>query len=391
MVKRVDEPFDPFDNDVDLFNVDNLRTPSTDDDDDVPAAKSARRSQSRRSRGGGGVRIGQLIGGLIQAVLIAVLALAIFGALGFGVAFGGQQLGLLPTRPPRVEEPQAVAAVPTQPPQQAAPTQGGSAPTSAPAQGVAAPTQAPPTATPDQGCAAAAPWWNSSQVQQTYQYFLTTAISDARGSDRIPALLDSMNIKSSFVANFHSKDFQDDACVDPVRNDLVSGFNEIMNAVRSVQTSDEAGVTQHQANADKSFAQATADLWALNVNVDADAPPSVGVAQGSGASCGAQDWYSSTKTQLDAFFSTGNQINVNSQPNEVRAKIDNMNAIQANIATATTPACVSKPQTILLNALASDVAYYQQLQTGSNGDTQRSAFEQKYRLFNAWMAWLGVS
>lgn len=386
MVKRLDDPYDPFD-DEDLFNVDNLR-PSG-DDDDAPAKQSGKKSGGRR--GGGGFGIGSLIVGLIQAVVIAVLALAIFGAIGFGVAFGGQQLGLLPTRPPRVEAPTQVAAAPTQAPP-AAPTQG-SAPTSTPAQVVAAPTQAPvqPTAAPVQGCPAAAPWWNSSQVQQTYLYFLNAAIPEARSSDRIPAQLDSMGIKSSFVANYHDKNFPDDACVAPVRTDLVNGFNEITNAVRSVQTGDNAGVTQHQAAAEKDFAQAIADLWSLDVNVDANAPPSVGVARDSGASCGAQDWYNTTKTQLDAFFNAGGQITVQSQPNEVRAQMDNMNAVQATISTVTTPACVSKPQSILLDALNSDVEYYKQVQAGNSGDAQLSDFQQKYRLFNAWMLWLGVN
>src|SRR5262249_26376885 len=133
---------------------------------------------------------GRFIGGLIQIILIAVIAVVVFLALAFGVVFGGQKAGIIPTRAssfgaaPVNLLPTSAPAQPT--PAPAAPSQPQNAPTNAPA--------AQPVG-PDQGCPTAATWWNSPQIQKEYTYFTQQALSDVRaGSQPISAIINQMGI-----------------------------------------------------------------------------------------------------------------------------------------------------------------------------------------------------
>ena len=198
-----------------------------------------------------------LILGIFQVILYAIIALAIFLAVGFGIVFAGQQLGYIPARAST-----GAAA--------SAPTAVALAPTSAAQQPAAVPTQPPPTATTDAGCPSAADWWNSQQVQDNYQYFSQKALNDALGSNRIPALVEQMSIRRDFVANF-SLTGNDDPCLDPLRADLLRGFDATINAVR-VYNSDSTGAATQQANANQAYADLFDALRALGVTVETATP-----------------------------------------------------------------------------------------------------------------------
>src|SRR5690606_23935336 len=128
--------------------------------------------------------VGQILGGLIQAIVFGVVALAIFLAIGLGIIFVGQRVGVVPARG-------AANAASTA----ALPTQAALVATTAPD---APPTAVPvvlPSATPDGNCPTAPAWWNSQQVRDNYAYFTEQALDEARNSDRIAALLEQMRIR----------------------------------------------------------------------------------------------------------------------------------------------------------------------------------------------------
>ncbi len=286
MARRKSDEFDPFDDEmfgkdlesVDLdalrLEVDNLSFDDDEDDAPVPEPRSSRMSSLRRRSGserppkprsartGTPIRIVPLIVGLFQVIIYAVIALALFLAIGFGIVYAGQQLGYIPQRAAT----SAAAA--------GAPTAVAVAPTSAAEQPVVVPTQPPPpTATPDLGCPSAATWWNNSQIQNAYVYFTGQALNDARGSSRITALITQMTIRRDFVANYRMNGDPNDPCLDPLRADLLRGFDATISAARIINT-DTTSAAEQQANAEQAYADLFDALRALGVTVDAATPAS---------------------------------------------------------------------------------------------------------------------
>ncbi len=279
MARRQSDEFDPFDDelfgrDLELVDLDALRLEvddrAFDDDEEIDEQldPEPRPSRGRRfGRGGGSrppkprststrtpLRIGSLILGFFQVIVYAVVALALFLGIGFGIVYAGQQLGYIPKRAASAatsSTPTAVAIVPTEAAQQP----------------VAAPTQPPPpTATPDLGCPDAAAWWNDAQIQNAYTYFTQQALEDALGSSRIPALITQMTIRRDFVANYQMGGDPDSPCLDPLRADLLRGFDATISAARIINT-DSTSANEQQANADKAYADLFDALRALGVTV----------------------------------------------------------------------------------------------------------------------------
>ncbi len=282
--RQSSEEFDPFDenlfgSDLESVDLDALRLEvdnlTFEDEDEAPAAEprpsrgrglgrrggSGRPPKPRSARTGTPIRIGSLIVGLFQVIVYAVVALALFLAIGFGIVYAGQQLGYIPKRASTsaaAGAPTAVAAVPT----------------SAAQQPVVVPTQPPPpTATSDPGCPSAADWWNDSQIQNAYVYFSQQALDDARGTNRMAALIEQMNIRRNFVASYQMNGKPNDPCLDPLRADLLRGFDATISAARIVNT-DSTSAAEQQANADQAYADLFDALRALGVTVDTTTPGS---------------------------------------------------------------------------------------------------------------------
>jgi len=265
MAKQPDDfdPFDDFGSDIDDADIDSLRIDDADDidvdvdDADVKTAIRPRQETVYRPR----PTIGQIIVGLIQVILFAVIFLAIFLAVGFGAVFGGQKVGLVPTRAPGGSG-MLISLLPTAgaPPSNTAPTE---APQEAPTAVPAA-----PTATIDIGCVNANDWWNSQQIQSNYQYFAGAAINDARTSDRIPALLEQMRIKRSFVDSYQPNGKPLDACLTDAKAALLKAFDATIEAARAIGAKDDATFQTQQGNATAAFNEMATDLRKYGVAVD---------------------------------------------------------------------------------------------------------------------------
>lgn len=195
---------------------------------------------------------GQIIGGALQVIVQTVIVLVVFLAIGFGVVFAGQRIGVFPQRAASVAAPNlgiAVGIVPTQ------------APTAIPS------TAIPPTATLAPGemldCPGAVTWWSSQQVQDNYTYFTTTALNEARGSNRIPALMENMRIRRNFVANTPM-----DACAEEIRAALLRAFDATIEAARSVGAADEAALATQLDNVNAAYADLQEALALVGVTVE---------------------------------------------------------------------------------------------------------------------------
>ncbi|MEP7290128.1 MAG: hypothetical protein ABI835_00040 [Chloroflexota bacterium] len=368
-----DELFDdPLENPLDRLKLDDLQLDEIEEEDDPE------RAQWRST--GTSLSVGQIVGGAVQVILMAVVALAIFLAIGFGVIFAGQRLGVVAARAlPGAAT--SVASVPTQAP--------AALPTSAP-QTAAEPTTPPaalPSATPDSGCPTAPAWWNSQQIRDNYVYFTQQALDEARGSERIAALLEQMRIRRNFVSNFGTA-----PCLSGALDALLRGFDATIESARALNSNDQGALAQQQATASSAFAELTVALWTVSANADPAAPPALGVVRNSGASCGGQSWYSAVKPHSDAFANAANQLNVTSTPPDAaRTLLNTMQTERDSIAAVETPVCAAQAQTLLLGALDSRKQIFEQQLAGSNANTALSEYSRQNTLFKAWVQWLGVN
>ena len=381
------DPFDePFDDPLEA-NIDDLRFDEVEDidlDDDQGLTPRAPLS------------VGQVIGGFLQVIVFAIIALAIFLAIGFGVIFAGQQVGIVVTHPASGSS--SVSLAPTAAPTNAPAAQPSVQPTAAQANGAPTPPSAAtavasvPTATTDTGCTSAAAWWNSQTIQSNYQYFTAQVLGDVRaGQQPLSALVEQMGIHRSFVQNYQPDNQPPAPCLSDALNALLSAFDATINEARVLGSSDLSTLSQQQASVEQAYAKLTAALWAVNVNADADSPVALNVAPGSGADCGAPAWYSSVKPHLDAFFGAAQQIDlVSMTANAVRSQFTAMQSERDSIAAFTVPGCLAKPQALLLGALDSDIQSFMQRAAG-DADTSLGEYTRQYELFLAWLQWLGVS
>ncbi|MCC6803285.1 MAG: hypothetical protein IT319_10395 [Anaerolineae bacterium] len=367
------DPFDlPLDDDIGNLDVDinDLRDLRIEDSGDLDESLlSAVETPSVRQP----LTIGGVIGGTLQIILIAVLGVLIVLALGFGVIFGGQQLGLVPTRA------NATLSIANLLPSQLAPA------TTAP-ESIATTTPALPTLTPDLTCAGGVTWWNSQQISDNYAYFTTQAVNDASDPARQAAVLEQMRIRREFVANFPA-----DSCVTEARDALLRGIDATIEVARVATSGDQAALNEKQAAQVEAFAALTAALWGLNINIDADSAPANGVARNGGANCGAQSWYDTIQPHNDTFLATADQIDLTTMTaSAVRPLIETMRAERDAIAANTAPICASRAQTLLLGALDSYVQALEQQIEARSASGNYSAYTRQNSLFLAWMRWLGV-
>jgi len=323
------------------------------------------------------VSVGQIIGGLIQVILTAALALVLFLAIAFVIIFGAQRLGVIPQRGAESAAPAA-----------ALPTQAAAAATTAP-EVAAVPTDIPAplaSATPDTTCPTAPAWWNSQQIQDNYVYFTQRALEEARTTDRIGALLEQMRIRRNFVQNFGAA-----PCLSAAQAALLQGFDATIESARALNAGNTLAYKEQQNIASSAFAALTVELWAFGANADPLAPPILGVARNSGAECGAQAWYSAVNPHTSAFYAAADQIDVVTTPPDVaRPLLDTMQTERDAAAATETPQCAQQAQVHLLAALDNYRASIEQRLAGSL-DTAMSEHTRQNTIFNAWVLWLGVS
>jgi hypothetical protein len=135
-------------------------------------------------------------------------------------------------------------------------------------------TAIPPTATLAPGelldCPDASAWWNSQPIQDTYTYFTATALDEARGSNRIPALMENMRIRRNFVANYRVDGTNDlAACAGEIRAALLRGFDATIEAARAVGAADQTALNTQLDSANAAYADLQAALAKVGVTIEA--------------------------------------------------------------------------------------------------------------------------
>lgn len=383
MAKRLSSDLpDPFEND-DLFDdpldaplsdLDSLKIDDIDEDLRDPESAKWQPDKARAPRS-----VGRIIGSIFQIILMAAGALVLFLGIAFLLVYGGQQLGILPAR--AVPGATQIAALPTQAAAQP--------PTSAPETTSGDTTAVPevlPTSTPSGDCPTAPAWWNSQQIQDNYTYFTQQALEEARTTTNISALAEQMRIRRSFVANYQAFD-----CVSIARDPLLRAFDATIDAARALNANDSAAFAQQQANVNTALTELTVALWALSANADPTAPAALGIARDSGAACGAQEWYTAVKPNVDAFYAAANQIDPLTTPaSSARTLLDTMSAERANAAAVAMPLCAVQAQSALLSSLDNTVRSLEERLSGGSNPSAAEAARQTIR-FSAWLRWLGVS
>lgn len=383
MAKRLSSDLpDPFEND-DLFDdpldapltdLDSLKIDDIDEDLSDPESAKWQPEKARAPRS-----VGRIIGNIFQVIFMAAGALVLFLGIAFLLVYGGQQLGILPAR--AVPGATQIAALPTQAAAQP--------PTAAPENASGSTTAVPevlPTSTPSGDCPTAPAWWNSQPIQDNYSYFTQQALEDARTATNISALAEQMRIRRSFVANYQAFD-----CVSLARDPLLRAFDATIDAARALNTNDTAAFTQQQANINTALTDLTIALWALGANADPNAPAALGIARDSGAACGAQEWYTAVKPNVDAFYAAANQIDPLTTPaSSARTLLETMSTERANAAAVSMPLCAVQAQGALLAALDSTSRSTEERLAGGSNPSAAEAASQTIR-FSAWLRWLGIS
>jgi hypothetical protein len=198
------------------------------------------------------VTVGQYIGGALQVIVQAVLILVVFLAIGFGVVFAGQRIGIVPQRAASVAAPNLginIGIVPT------------SEPTDIP------PTAIPPTPTLAPGeiidCPSAVTWWNSQQVQDNFTYFTQTALTEARSANFVSGLVTNLNVRRSFLANLPA-----DPCMIESRDTLLRAFDATIAAIGAIGRNDTADIDAQLANANAAYDDLREELAKVGVTAE---------------------------------------------------------------------------------------------------------------------------
>jgi hypothetical protein len=196
------------------------------------------------------VGAGQIVGGALQVIVQAIILLVVFLAIGFGVVFAGQRIGIAPSRAPSVSI--------------LAPEVGAVATTAA--TGVPAPT-ATATLAPGEiiDCPTAATWWNSQQVQDNFTYFTQTALNEARSANFVSGVVNNMGIRRSFIANFPAE-----PCVVESRDALLHAFDATIAATNAIGRNDQADIATQMDNVNAAYDEL--ELALARVGVTAQFP-----------------------------------------------------------------------------------------------------------------------
>lgn len=194
------------------------------------------------------VTAGQIIGGALQVIVQAALVLVVFLAIGFGVVFAGQRIGLVPSRAPSVSNAPVISFAPT----------------------VVVNTPVPaPTATPTLApgeiinCPSAVTWWNSQQVQDNFTYFTQTALSEARSANFVNGLVNNLSIRRSFIANVPTE-----PCMTESRDILLRAFDATVAAINAIGRDDQADLDTQLVNVNAAYEELRQALAKVGVTVE---------------------------------------------------------------------------------------------------------------------------
>lgn len=236
---------DPFDADIadlnlDDLNVDDLRVEDV-PDEEIDLTEALADSSTTRPP----LSPGQLVGGFFQVIIGGALIFALMAAIGFGVVFAGQQLGVVPTRSAGESGPTIAGA-----------------PTSAAPEVVVVPTATPlPAVTADPSCSQADAWWDSQQVQSNITYFTEQVMELARTSNNIAALTEQMRIHRDFVDNFPA-----DLCLNEAKAALLKAFDSTIAVARAVNARDDAALALAQPAETQAYADLATILRDVGIN-----------------------------------------------------------------------------------------------------------------------------
>jgi hypothetical protein len=326
-----------------------------------------------------------LLGGCLEIMLIAAIALLSCSALSLVLVYVGQTQGVIAQAPdapvsllaqlPTVE-PLNVPTLPAVVPTSAAATRDAQDATAAP--GDDGDVAATPAA-----CADAAAWWRDQQA--AFDAF-TVALSGLpyREEDATVTYASLVPLRDALSAA------SPPPCLDRPQAALVRAMEATLSGLSAAGAGDTTRTDEYAAQAVQALADVLTQLWDLGVFTAPDAATTRGIARGSVEDCTAEDWHAVFEPQWQAFRAAAATADPRlAPPLTINLSIGQMNGIFEEIAPLDAPDCaldVARYATdwmaLTLDALTAHVA-------GDSAAAQAAA-ENAARalvLMQAWIDW----
>lgn len=375
-------------------------------------------SRPRRPRGeGGGMDPNAFLAAVFEVVITGLLIAVLVLFVGAVIALAGRGLGIVPGGPVNLID-LALGVRPTTAPNAAATLSGGAvalAATTAPAAATAAPiatsadalgadasgaaavpplaSSAPlPTALPTCEQADRAAWW--AGVDLAYRQFTAITPEVIASIENREAYLERLRLQREFIVNFQTPGI-DEGCIASARAAALAYADAVIERVRIL--TELTGVDPNALNdSDARLAEAefaiTLTLWEVGALVEPESPPALALARGSGAACGAAEWYAQVEPIRADFAATAAQIDVVAmQPTTVRSLITEMQALAASADALPVPPCALVPNQLRAAIMTDQVLAFESLLRGQNAVADEAmaraeVAEARYALWKAWLS-----
>ena len=326
-----------------------------------------------------GPSCGQMVGGCIEIVLIALIVVILCGLITGGAVYLGQQQGVLAAEPPGAlptAVPGSLDAVPTVAPLNV-PTLPAASPerTLPPAAETVSGTAEPTVA----ACADGAAWWFS---QQAAFDALTRALPDvAFGGGNADAARIRLTAQRDALQAAGAP-----LCLEAAYAALLTAYDESLAGLDAL--ADPNGLLARVGAVTDSLANTLVALWDRGVFTAVDAPTTRQVARGSGSDC-AEDWRVAFTEVWSQFVpqaagarnATGLTLNL---------AIGQLTALRDRAEAFAAPDCVRDVRQLALLWMASELDKLR-AQAAGDAEAERAALRQSAQTavqLRAWQTWL---
>jgi hypothetical protein len=329
-----------------------------------------------------GPSCGQVLGGCIEVVLIALIFVMLCGLISGAGVFFGQQRGVLAAEPPKTTPtpiPGFLDTVPT-----VAPLNVPTLPAEPAAERTLEAPEVNAAGTPVAACADGAAWWFSQQATFTSA---ASALAEATISGGDPAA-----VRLRLAPQRDALDAEGaPTCLEEAHAALLQGLDAALAGLDAARVEDIATVQTQSAAVTAALADTLTTLWDRGVFTTLDAATTRQVARGSAGDCAPEDWYA----ELTALWAGFNEQAATAQTASAITRnlaIGQMNALTEQATALEAPACVRDVQALATGWMTSTTGSLRALAAGDSATEQAAAAQaaQTAVLLRAWLDWVGL-
>lgn len=340
-----------------LYDTDEEADPFEDDEREAPP-KGRDKDKDTPPRRTGPREVG-LIGGCFNVLLIAIVSIIIFLALGVGVVLGGRALGVFSNTASLSAEPAVVQ--------------------------LATATPIPPT---EVACEPQR-WWDEQQAAFDYFTTLYDRVTIAAPSDTLDAIRAEMTSQRDTAAAV-----QTSSCLADATDAFTQAVNNAIEAVETFAASGRPSAASQAESASAGLSAALVALWDQGIATDPNTPPNLDISRGGGCDAtqlnGWAEPFRQQWQQVDAILSQTDVAAAN--PTVVQQAVTGLEAVRSNLSAIPAPQCVSRINQLSVIALNSYINGTNATLQGNPEAARESAstYARSRVALNAWLAWLGV-